>query len=71
MRLIIFRQTSEGTYNEVDLSLRTVILTDTMKGITKKVLNQIKKFGNGRTCRVEVYGEFLFDTPRDIFEVQP
>ena len=69
MKLILTRQNFDGTYDEVGMNNRTVI--SGYKTMRNAIKYRVLPFGQGRPVRVEEYGDWMPDTPRDVFVVHP
>jgi hypothetical protein len=69
MKLILTRQNFDGTYDEVGMNNRTVI--SGYKTMRNAIKYRVLPFSLGRPVRVEEYGDWMPDTPRDVFVVHP
>jgi hypothetical protein len=69
MKLILTRQNPNGTYDEVGMNNRTVI--SGYKTMRNAIKYRVLPFSLGRPVRVEEYGDWMPDTPRDVFVVHP
>lgn len=62
---LVTKQNADGTYDEVGMNNRCIISGyKTYKNAFKYGINV---FGNGKTCRVEVYNGSIHQNPADVF----
>jgi hypothetical protein len=66
-RYIVTRQNADGTFDQVGMS--NIMLISDYKTYRNAYKYAINPFGNGKLCRVEVYGSSVYTAPLQTFTV--